>query len=186
MRSQTKDKKHVMSGYYTSPVKILLTFFFITMELFIMNSYYLFIMNSYYQVICTVNKEYYLEVSHNLHDAIWRNDPNFGERHLVEFAHWHPLFYLSNSSWQNITPLWCCSQPILQVWPPLTSFYFPKWKGHSKNSVFNNTEMNTKSQAELKVIPKEMFKCFLNWKLHWHKCTMPQRNFSEGDGINIE
>jgi hypothetical protein len=43
------------------------------------------------------------------------------------------------------------------------------------------------SLNELKAIPKiEFEKCFKDWQKRWHKCIVSNRDYFEGDKINVD
>lgn len=50
-------------------------------------------------------------------------------------THWCTLHYVSDSSWRNITHFHATTS-ILWTCLPVTFFYFPYLKGHSKVSIF--------------------------------------------------
>ncbi|EFN89093.1 hypothetical protein EAI_07477, partial [Harpegnathos saltator] len=66
---------------------------------------------------------------------------------------------------------------------PCDFFLFPKLKSTLKGQRLSTIDgTKTKSQIQLKTIPKEAFhKCFPNWELRWHKCIISQGDCFEGD-----
>ena len=62
---------------------------------------------------------------------------------------------------------------------PCNFFLFPKIKSFY--------EIKSASLKELKAIPKiEFEKCYADWKKRWHKCIMSNKDYFEGDNINVD
>ena len=70
---------------------------------------------------------------------------------------------------------------------PCDFFLFPILKKPMKGRRFATIEeIKTEWLRELKDIPKSAYqKCFEDWKKHWHKCIISERDYFEGDNIEI-
>ena len=71
---------------------------------------------------------------------------------------------------------------------PCDFFLFPKIKRTLKGRRFTAIyDIKSALLKELKAIPKiEFEKCFENWKKRWHKCIISNRDYFEGDNINVD
>ncbi|UYV62839.1 hypothetical protein LAZ67_2002104 [Cordylochernes scorpioides] len=138
----------------------------------------------------TVNKEYYLQVLHNLREAIrqkrpdlWKNK-NWLLHHDNAPAHTSLLvrdFLAKNNTLMMPQP------PYSPDLAPCDFFLFPKLKRPMKGRRYATLdEIKTASKEELKKILKNDFlKCFEDWKNRWHKCIISHGDYFEGDKIDI-
>ena len=71
---------------------------------------------------------------------------------------------------------------------PCDFFLFPKIKRTWKSCRFTAIDdIKSASLKELKAIPKiEFEKCFEDWKKRWHKGTIFNGDYFEGDNINVD
>ena len=71
---------------------------------------------------------------------------------------------------------------------PADFFLFPKLKLPLRGTLFQSIEdINENLRRELKSIPENAFKkCFDDWIICWHKCTISGGAYFEGDKINFD
>ncbi|UYV78460.1 hypothetical protein LAZ67_16001476 [Cordylochernes scorpioides] len=136
----------------------------------------------------TVNKEYYLQVMRNLHEAIrqkrpdlWKNK-NWLLHHDNALAHRSLLvsdFLAKNNTLMMPQP------PYSPDLAPCDFFLFPKLKRPMKGRPYATLdEIKTASKEELKKILKNNFlKCFEDWKNRWQECIISHGDYFEGGKI---
>ncbi|UYV69816.1 hypothetical protein LAZ67_7000859 [Cordylochernes scorpioides] len=138
----------------------------------------------------TVNKEYYLQVMRNLHEAIRQKRPD-----LWKNKNW--LLHHDNSPAHTsllVRDFLAKNNTLMMPQPPYSPdlascdfFLFPKLKRPMKERRYATLdEIKTASKEELKKILKNDFlKCFEDWKNRWHKCIISHGDYFEGDKIGI-
>lgn len=138
----------------------------------------------------TINEEYYLAVI--VYVRLYaRNERNCGKK-TTGFcttnnntpAHTSLLVrkFLSKNS-TNIIP----QPPFRLIWHRVF-FLFPKLKLALRGHRFESVEdIKANSLQAFKTIPKSVFSgAFEEWKNRWHKCFAFNRNYFEGNKINID
>ena len=79
--------------------------------------------------------------------------------------------------------LWS-NRRILQTWPLVIFFLFPKPKGLIRGTQFPDVEAMT---TELWRIPEEAFRgCIKAWKKRMDKCARLEGNYFEGDKLKFQ
>ena len=139
----------------------------------------------------TVNKEYYLQVMRNLREAIRQKRPDLWKNKNWLLHHdnapAHTSLLVRNFLAKTNT-IMMPQPPYSPDMAPCDFFLFPKLKRPMKGRRYATIdEIKTASKEELNKITKNDFwKCFEDWKKHWHKCIISNGNYFEGDHIEID
>ena len=139
----------------------------------------------------TVNKKYYLQVQRRSRQAIRKKRPDLWKNNSWLLHHDNAPAHTS----LLVRPFLAKNNTVTMPQPPYSPdmapcdfFLFPKIKKTLKGRRFTAIyDIKSASLKQLKAIPKiEFEKCFEDWKKRWHKCTIYNRDYFEGDNINVD
>ncbi|PNF25326.1 hypothetical protein B7P43_G10929 [Cryptotermes secundus] len=134
----------------------------------------------------TVNNEYYQEVLHHLHDAVWRKRPDLWDAHNWQLHHdsapAHSSHLIQGFVAKHSIPQ-IRQAPYSPDMAPCYFWLFPRLKTLLKGSHFDShKDIIQNATAQLHTIPKEAFQnCFQQWMDCWATCVESQGAYFEGD-----
>ena len=113
------------------------------------------------------------------HEARWCSTSSKRPSHKAIIVNEFPVKTLTNIIEQP---------PYSHDMAPTVFFLFPKLKLPLRGTRFWWIEdIKENSRRELKSIPENAFKkCFDDWIIRWHKCTISGGAYFEGDKINLD
>jgi transposase len=134
----------------------------------------------------TINKEYYLEVIHHLHDAVRRKRPDLWASCNWQLHHdnvpAHSSHLIQSFLAKYGIPV-VCQAPYSPDIAPCDFWLFPKLKRPLKGSRFDSRKdiMRNATKDLRNLLGEALQKCFQQWKKCWAKCVESQGGCFEGD-----